>query len=596
MDTKLFVRRQAGGMFAVIDKSITTGDIFWVDSGSATGADSVGYGQSPDAPFLTLDYAVGQTTASNGDRIFVMPGHVETVSAAAGLALDKAAITIEFLGEGNARGSINFGTAGTADMDVDAADVTLINPRFVAAVDALAGPIDVNAARFKMVNATWQDGTTINTTDCLVADANADDMTIDGFEFIDGDAGGTQKQSFIQVAAATRPVIKRVKCTGNFGTGIIENGTAWIDAYLEDLELDNAAAGPVVGIFLSATSSGQAHRCNVRVASGAVYVTADNDMQWFECFGTGTDATAGEKIGTILSGDIEGKVDSVGTATTSVGTGTASQTLSVGLAAASVGTATTSVGTGTASQTLSVGLAAASVGTATTSVGTGTASQTLSIGLAAASVGTATTSVGTGTASQTLSIGLAAASVGTAVSSVGTATTSVGTGTASQTLSIGLAAASVGTAVTSVGTGTATTSSIATNVLAHTQQLSRNLVRKTVTYSGGGSYTAFTVTGAVAVTVIGYVTTALTNHADTTSVGTATSAAGIIAATAGTAMQGTSQLWTDAAPSKFETFPTATYGISENIAVVGTANLVGGVVELYCFWIPLSTDGNVVAA
>ena len=194
-------------------------------------------------------------------------------------------------------------------MDVDAADITLINPRFVAALNALTGPIDVNAARFKMYGATWQDGTTINTTDCVVADANADDMVIDGFEFIDGDAGGTQKQSFIQVAAATRPTLKNIRCTGDFGTGIIENGTAWVDALLEDLVLDNASVTPTVALLLQLTSSGQARNCHIRVASGTTYVTADNDMQFFECFGTGTDATAGEKIGTILAGDLEAKID-----------------------------------------------------------------------------------------------------------------------------------------------------------------------------------------------------------------------------------------------------------------------------------------------
>ena len=55
----LFARRQPGGALTVVEERFTTGDIWWVDSGSATGADAAGYGQNPDAPFLTLDYAVG---------------------------------------------------------------------------------------------------------------------------------------------------------------------------------------------------------------------------------------------------------------------------------------------------------------------------------------------------------------------------------------------------------------------------------------------------------------------------------------------------------------------------------------------------------
>ena len=291
----------------------TTGRVFWVGStaceGGVAGSDSGGVGNSAYKPMATIDYAVGRCTANRGDRIKILPGHAETISTVGGLDLDVAGITIEFLGEGNVRGAITFGSVVGADMDVDAADITIINPRFVAGIDALTGPIDVNSARFKMTDATWQDGTTINTTDCLVADANADDMTIDGFEFIDGDAAGTQKQSFIQVAGATRPVIKNIKCTGDFGTGNIENGTAWVDAYLENLALDNANASPTVCIALQPTSSGWIKDSSLRVASGTTYLTANNDMQFDNVKGTGTDATATEEVGTQLAGGLEAKID-----------------------------------------------------------------------------------------------------------------------------------------------------------------------------------------------------------------------------------------------------------------------------------------------
>src|SRR3990167_1462142 len=78
--TELFVRKQPGGMYVVNPESKTTGNIWWVDSGSATGANAVGYGRNPDAPFLTIDYAIGQASANNGDIIYVMPGHSETRS------------------------------------------------------------------------------------------------------------------------------------------------------------------------------------------------------------------------------------------------------------------------------------------------------------------------------------------------------------------------------------------------------------------------------------------------------------------------------------------------------------------------------------
>lgn len=124
------------------------------------------------------------------------------------------------------------------------------------------------------------------------------------------------------------------------------------------------------------------------------------------------------------------------------------------------------------------------------------------------------------------------------------------------------------------------------------------MASKQITYDGSASYTAFTVTGLVAVKAIGYITTALSNDAATTSLGTATSAAGLIAATAGTAMQTANQVWTDNAPSKIETFPSdySVIGDGEDIVVDGDANLAAGVVTFYCFYIPISSDGAVVAA
>jgi len=128
------------------------------------------------------------------------------------------------------------------------------------------------------------------------------------------------------------------------------------------------------------------------------------------------------------------------------------------------------------------------------------------------------------------------------------------------------------------------------------------LVSKQITYDGSVSYDAFTVTGLVAVQVIGYQTTVVTDHVDDTSVGTATSPAGLIAATGGDDLNaaGVGAIWLDASPAKFESagFVATRYliGAGEDIAVVGTANLVGGVIMLHCFWKPLSADGNVVAA
>lgn len=75
--TPLFSRHQPGGVFTIVNETLTTGSIFFVHSG--TGVNALGGGRNPDAPLATLDYAIGLCTANKGDMIFVMPGHAETL-------------------------------------------------------------------------------------------------------------------------------------------------------------------------------------------------------------------------------------------------------------------------------------------------------------------------------------------------------------------------------------------------------------------------------------------------------------------------------------------------------------------------------------
>ena len=71
-NTNLFMHKQPGGDFLVIDQGITTGNVFFVDD--ATGTDSAGRGRSPQEPVATLDYAITNLeTADQGGIIYCMP-------------------------------------------------------------------------------------------------------------------------------------------------------------------------------------------------------------------------------------------------------------------------------------------------------------------------------------------------------------------------------------------------------------------------------------------------------------------------------------------------------------------------------------------
>jgi len=99
--TGLYVRKQPGGVFDITDIQNHPGNVFFVHSG--TGTDGAGYGQNPDAPTATLDYAIGLCTASKGDVIYVLPGHAESFAATEGFDADMAGIKIIGLGWGNNR-------------------------------------------------------------------------------------------------------------------------------------------------------------------------------------------------------------------------------------------------------------------------------------------------------------------------------------------------------------------------------------------------------------------------------------------------------------------------------------------------------------
>jgi hypothetical protein len=309
--TELFSRYTPGGVFTIFDISRHPASIFFVHSGTGTDAD--GHGESPDSPFATIDYAVGKCTANAGDVIYAMPGHNEVLAAAADLDLDVIGITVIFLGEGDDKAKVTFGTDAGADMDVDAANVTLINPKFVAAVDALTGPIDVNAADFKIINGEYHDATDINTIDCIVAVADATRMKIHGWKFYKANEGGTQKQSNIQLNGVDDAELFDIDIRGDFATGNIENLTDEVlNIRMKNIYLDNLNATPKPGIVLDADADGLAENVKIRVASGVTYVSNVSDINWNDSYGIGTDGyDLGDPIGTAAATGLEGKIDTI---------------------------------------------------------------------------------------------------------------------------------------------------------------------------------------------------------------------------------------------------------------------------------------------
>lgn len=150
-------------------------------------------GRTPTTPVATIAQAHSLCTAAKGDRIYLLPGHTETITAAAGIAITKSGVSIIGLGMGSLRPTINFTTAATADLDVDADNVTFVNIYFdLTGVDSLDAPLDINA----------------------------DDCTFEGCEFLLADSGGQCDLAILTVAGVDRLKVVNCHFQGSSAAGV----------------------------------------------------------------------------------------------------------------------------------------------------------------------------------------------------------------------------------------------------------------------------------------------------------------------------------------------------------------------------------------
>lgn len=130
---------------------------------------------------------------------------------------------------------------------------------------------------------------------------------------------------------------------------------------------------------------------------------------------------------------------------------------------------------------------------------------------------------------------------------------------------------------------------------------------KSVVLDGGagsgavGTIDLFTVTGMVIARVVAVVIAGVTQvAAGTISVGIAGATAAITAVTSGTKMAA-GEIWHDATPdAEIEALTVLSDQIisdgNDIIATVAGANATDGELQFVCIWVPLTADGDVVAA
>ena len=155
--TPLFSRKQPGGVFDFANVGVTPGDVWFVDSGHSNASDSAGFGRNPDAPTATIDYAIGLATASQGDVIYVMPGHNEGITLGTHFVVDKIGLSIIGLGRGMNRPIIDYdGTAATIELDAQSCRISNLILRASTASTVVAINVDNHDCEVDHCYFTWE--------------------------------------------------------------------------------------------------------------------------------------------------------------------------------------------------------------------------------------------------------------------------------------------------------------------------------------------------------------------------------------------------------------------------------------------------------
>ena len=166
-------------------------------------------------PFNSIENALnsGHISASNDDKIIVMPGHTETITTDGGIALDKAGVDIIGLGRGTDRPVIILDAVAAA-VTVTAANCSMENIEFRASFGDITNAIDVTAAWFRLNNCEFtEEGTNLNFLDYILCSSTVDN-TSDGLEVTNcvGTGVDTGMNNFVNILAD----LDRLLFHGNF--------------------------------------------------------------------------------------------------------------------------------------------------------------------------------------------------------------------------------------------------------------------------------------------------------------------------------------------------------------------------------------------
>ena len=207
----------------------STGRFFIVSGSTETNANEIramygsGYPDGTPVVFTTLTLALAKCVADRGDIIFIAPNHTETITAASGVNVNVAGVTIIGCGNGVDRPTFTLTTAVAASFDVTAASVSINNIVIVAGIDAITAMTNVSATdvSFNMCEYRTNNATMGAVLGILTA-ATSDRFIVNNCRFI-GPAvnSGTTTTAQIQYESAVDIQIVNSYFTGKMTQSIL---------------------------------------------------------------------------------------------------------------------------------------------------------------------------------------------------------------------------------------------------------------------------------------------------------------------------------------------------------------------------------------
>jgi len=252
------------------------GNVYWVGNSSVLPDKGISGSNGNDGsflrPFSSIDYAVGKCKAGRGDIIMVKPGHVETVAAAAGLAVDVAGVAIVGLGSGSLRPQINL-TATASTITFSAANCSMFNCLITGGIDAVVSAVVVSAADVTLDTVEIRDVTGEMVLGILTT-AGAGRLKV--LNHVHRGASGVGGAAAIAIVGGDGIEITADLIDGNFSVGAIDiRTTATTNLHVHDIKrvYTRNAADIIVVDTITASTGQVGPNINARLTDNAANIT-----------------------------------------------------------------------------------------------------------------------------------------------------------------------------------------------------------------------------------------------------------------------------------------------------------------------------------